>query len=29
YHARVREALTPSLTPDEQAWLEKATRPIA
>lgn len=29
YHTRVREALTPSLTPDEQAWLEKATRPIA
>ncbi|MDE5725223.1 MAG: M24 family metallopeptidase C-terminal domain-containing protein, partial [Duncaniella sp.] len=29
YHARVCEALTPYLTPNEQAWLEKATRPIA
>ena len=28
YHQRVRELLTPSLTPEEAAWLEEATRPL-
>jgi Xaa-Pro aminopeptidase len=28
YHARVREALTPSLDPPTQSWLQAATRPI-
>ena len=28
YHQRVRELLIPSLTPEEAAWLEEATRPL-
>ena len=29
YHARVREAIAPHLPPEEAAWLEEATRPLA
>ena len=29
YHARVREALAPSLEGSDADWLEEATRPIA
>ena len=28
YHARVREALSPHLPPEEAAWLQTATRPV-
>lgn len=28
YHARVREAIAPHLSPEEAAWLEEATRPL-
>lgn len=28
YHARVREALSPHLSPEEAAWLQTATRPV-
>lgn len=28
YHARVREAITPHLPPEEAAWLQEATRPV-
>ena len=28
YHARVREAITPHLPPEEAAWLKEATRPV-
>ena len=28
YHQRVRETLSPYLTPEEQAWLIQATRPV-
>ena len=29
YHARVRKALTPQLGPEDQAWLNAATAPLA
>ena len=28
YHAKVRARLTPLLTPEEAAWLEKKTEPL-
>ena len=28
YHAKVRDALTPLLPPEEAVWLQDATRPV-
>ena len=28
YHARVRQAIAPHLSPEEARWLDQATRPV-